>query len=148
MLEPRRAPSKMPKPCARPSVSNGRRPAKFFICSSIPISVVIPENKLKPRVLDKLVVSSLFCGAVIFAQQQKSMPPATTERPLADRIATFERPDRVARLMPDEVVKALHLKDGDVVADVGAGTGVMTRRFAKAVAPAGKVYAVDIDGEI
>jgi arsenite methyltransferase len=107
-----------------------------------------PENKMKRRVLDKLVLFPLLCGAAVFAQQQKSMPPATTERPLADRIATFDRPDRVARLMPDDVVKALHLKDGDVVADVGAGTGVMTRRFAKAVAPAGKVYAVDIDGEI
>jgi ubiquinone/menaquinone biosynthesis C-methylase UbiE len=76
------------------------------------------------------------------------MPPATTERPVADRIATFERPDRVARLMPAEVTKALHLKPGDVVADIGAGTGVMTRPFANAVAPGGKVYAVDIDAEI
>jgi ubiquinone/menaquinone biosynthesis C-methylase UbiE len=76
------------------------------------------------------------------------MPPATTERPVADRIATFERSDRVARLMPEEVMKALKLKDGDVVADIGAGTGVMTRPFAKAVAPGGRVYAVDIDSEI
>jgi ubiquinone/menaquinone biosynthesis C-methylase UbiE len=88
--------------------------------------------------------------AVIFPvrAQQKSMPPATTERPLADRIATFDRPDRIARLMPDHVTKALGLKPGEVVADIGAGTGVMTRPFAKAVAPGGKVYAVEIDAEI
>src|SRR5260370_36797178 len=95
-----------------------------------------PENKMKRGVLDKLVLFSLLCSAAIFAQQQKSMPPATTERRLADRIATFDRPDRVARLMPDEVVKAPHLKDGDVVADVSAGTGVITRMFDKAVARA------------
>jgi predicted methyltransferase len=94
--------------------------------------------------LDKLLFSSLLCVAVIFAQQQKSMPPATTERPFGDRIATFERPDRVARLMPDQVVKALHLKDGDVVADVSAGTGVMTRRFAKAVAPGGSTQSISM----
>jgi len=95
--------------------------------------------------LQRLFVFALACCALA---QQKSMPPATTERPVADRIATFERADRVARLMPDEVTKALKLRDGDVVADIGAGSGVMTRPFAKAVTPAGKVYAVDIDAEI
>lgn len=96
-------------------------------------------------VLQKPFLFALACCA--FAQQ-KSMPPATTERPLADRIATFDRPDRVARLMPEEVTKALSLKVGDMVADIGAGTGVMTRPFSKAVGPSGKVYAVDVDGEI
>jgi ubiquinone/menaquinone biosynthesis C-methylase UbiE len=94
-----------------------------------------------------LVLCPLLCTVALLAQQ-KAMPPATTERSVADRITTFERADRVARLMPPEVIKALHLKDGDVVADIGAGTGVMTRPFAKAVAPQGKVYAVDIDAEI
>jgi ubiquinone/menaquinone biosynthesis C-methylase UbiE len=32
-----------------------------------------------------------------------------------------------------------------VVADIGAGTGVFSRPFARAVAPGGKVYAVDVD---
>ncbi|HEX2711459.1 MAG TPA: class I SAM-dependent methyltransferase, partial [Candidatus Acidoferrales bacterium] len=35
-----------------------------------------------------------------------------------------------------------------VVADIGAGTGYFTRRFARAVAPNGKVYAVDIAADI
>jgi ubiquinone/menaquinone biosynthesis C-methylase UbiE len=37
---------------------------------------------------------------------------------------------------------ALNLKPGDVVADIGAGTGYFSRRFAMHAA---KVYAVDID---
>ena len=41
---------------------------------------------------------------------------------------------------------ALH--NGDVVADLGAGTGYFTRRLAKAVAPSGLVYAVDIQPEM
>ena len=40
--------------------------------------------------------------------------------------------------------KACQLKPGMTVADVGAGTGLFTRPIAAAVAPDGKVYAVDV----
>jgi len=43
-----------------------------------------------------------------------------------------------------EIVEAVGLKRGDVVADVGAGTGLMVPYFAAAVSSAGKVYAVDL----
>jgi ubiquinone/menaquinone biosynthesis C-methylase UbiE len=43
---------------------------------------------------------------------------------------------------PDEVLKALELKPGEVVADIGTGAGYFAHRFAQHVA---KVYAVDID---
>jgi predicted methyltransferase len=89
----------------------------------------------------------LLFSALAFAQQT-SMPPATQDRPLKDRIASMERPERDTWQKPDEVVKALELKNGDVVADIGAGTGYFTRRFAQAVAPDGKVYAVDIAADI
>ena len=46
--------------------------------------------------------------------------------------------------MPDQVVSALGLKKGEVVADIGAGSGYFTMRLARAVGPQGKVYAVDI----
>jgi predicted methyltransferase len=46
-----------------------------------------------------------------------------------------------------EVVTALGLKEGMVVADVGAGTGLFTRMFSPLVGPQGKVYAVDISDE-
>ncbi len=80
--------------------------------------------------------------------QQTAMPPATGDRPLADRIASFENPERASWQKPDEIVAALKLKKGDVVADIGAGTGYFSRRFAKAVGPQGKVYAVDIAADI
>ena len=69
-------------------------------------------------------------------------------RPAQDYIAVLENPDRVARLKPDQIIARLNLMNGDVVADVGAGSGVFTRRFVKAVGPKGKVYAVDIDKEL
>ena len=44
----------------------------------------------------------------------------------------------------NDVVKALQLKPGEAIADIGAGTGLYTRLFAGAVGPTGHVYATDI----
>jgi arsenite methyltransferase len=49
---------------------------------------------------------------------------------------------------PDEVVAALGLQPGAVVADVGAGTGYFTERLARVVGPAGRVYATDVQDEM
>ena len=46
---------------------------------------------------------------------------------------------------PDEVIKDLNLKPGDVIADIGAGTGYFTRRFAVAVGPQGTALGLDIE---
>lgn len=59
----------------------------------------------------------------------------------------LERPKRVEEERPDEVIAAMGLKDGDVAVDLGCGTGFFARRMAKAVAPTGKVYGVDIQPE-
>ncbi|HDH00900.1 MAG TPA: class I SAM-dependent methyltransferase [Nitrospirae bacterium] len=48
-------------------------------------------------------------------------------------------------LKVSEVVKSLNLKQGDVIADIGAGTGYFTRLFAKAVGPLGKALGLDIE---
>ncbi len=80
--------------------------------------------------------------------QQKSLPMATGERPLNQRVEIFESPERARWQKPDQIVKALDLKPGMTVADIGAGSGYFTRRFAKAVGPTGKVYAVDISADI
>ncbi len=66
-------------------------------------------------------------------------------RPAPDWIERLERPERVAGLKIDVIMSRLELKPGQVVADIGAGPGVISLPMAKAVAPNGKVYAVDID---
>ena len=60
----------------------------------------------------------------------------------------LERPERAAEEMPDQMVAMMGLEDGDVVADIGAGSGFFTRRMARLVAPTGTVYAVDIQPEM
>ncbi|HEU0031526.1 MAG TPA: class I SAM-dependent methyltransferase [Kofleriaceae bacterium] len=49
---------------------------------------------------------------------------------------------------PEEVVKALGIKPGSVVADIGAGAGLMTVHIARAVKPGGKVVATEIDSAV
>lgn len=53
--------------------------------------------------------------------------------------------NRDAWQKPDEVLRALGLQPGQVVADLGAGTGYFTFRLAEAVRPGGRVIAQDID---
>jgi predicted methyltransferase len=60
----------------------------------------------------------------------------------------LERPGRDDEQRPDEIIRTMGLRDGDVVADLGAGTGYFTRRLARSVAPSGRVYAVDIQPEM
>lgn len=79
-------------------------------------------------------------------QAQDDRRPASVIGPgSADHL---ERPGRDEEQKPDEILRQMALENGDVVADVGAGTGYFTRRLAKAVAPAGRVYAVDIQPEM
>jgi predicted methyltransferase len=48
----------------------------------------------------------------------------------------------------EEVVQALKLGPGDVVADLGSGSGYFTFHLAKEVGPGGKVFAVDLDTDL
>jgi len=60
-------------------------------------------------------------------------------------VKAFEDPERVKWQKPAEVVKAMDLRFGDVVADIGAGTGYFTRLFAIAVGTEGKALGLDIE---
>ena len=62
--------------------------------------------------------------------------------------AWLEREERQREERTDLLLKALQLEPGMVVADIGAGTGYLSRRVARAVAPTGKVFAVDVQPEM
>jgi arsenite methyltransferase len=66
-------------------------------------------------------------------------------RDIAEYIQALEQPERDEYQKPDEVVAALSLQPGMVVADIGAGSGYFTRRLAPQVGTLGKVYAVDVE---
>jgi precorrin-6B methylase 2 len=60
----------------------------------------------------------------------------------------LERQERDREERTDLLLAALMLKPGLVVADIGAGTGYLSRRMAPAVMPGGKVWAVDLQPEM
>jgi ubiquinone/menaquinone biosynthesis C-methylase UbiE len=60
----------------------------------------------------------------------------------------LDRPEREKEEQPTKLLDALKLKPGEVVADVGAGSGYLTFRMAERVGPTGKVLAVDIQPEM
>ena len=61
-----------------------------------------------------------------------------------EQVERFESGSRDVYAKRREVVRAVGLRPGEVVADIGAGTGLFTRLFAEQVGPKGTVYAVDI----
>lgn len=63
-------------------------------------------------------------------------------------LGLLEGPDRDAWQRPDQVMDALGIADGAIVADVGAGGGWFTVRLARRVGPNGVVYAEDIQPQM
>jgi predicted methyltransferase len=94
----------------------------------------------------------LLLGAASAATAQESPAPPRARAPAA--VMSFrgadwlERPQRVQEERPTEVLRVMDLRPGDVVADIGAGSGYFTRRMAPLVAPSGSVYAVDVQPEM
>ena len=87
------------------------------------------------RIVPALLVLASFAAAT----------PQIASRPAADWVKVLDNPERIAGMKIPEVVAALNLRQGDVVADLGAGSGPFVVAFANAVSPAGKVYAVEVD---
>ena len=98
------------------------------------------------RFVPSLAVALAVCCPAL--AQEKSVRPGINkpfENPdVKEYVGKFETESREVYAKRQEIVRACGLKPGLAVADVGAGTGLFTRLFARAVGPAGKVYAVDI----
>jgi cytochrome c peroxidase len=89
----------------------------------------------------------VLCSNPVFAQE-KSVNPGVNksfQSPDVEQfVSRFEREGRDAYDHRHEIIKAIGLKPGMVVADVGAGTGLFTRLFSPRVGMDGQVIAVDI----
>jgi arsenite methyltransferase len=58
-------------------------------------------------------------------------------------ISMLENPQRDVEQKPEEVIRAMGLKAGESIADIGAGSGYFAFRFARYVGESGRIYAVD-----
>ena len=73
----------------------------------------------------------------------EAFPGQLAQSPAEKYIAAMDDSHRVLKV--DEVIARLELKAGDMVADIGSGSGSFSIPMAKAIAPSGILYAVDID---
>jgi len=101
------------------------------------------------RGLSSLFVVALAIGAPAFPQAAATRQEMHHLHgdPMA-YIAALDDPARDSYQKPDDVMKALALRQGEVVADIGSGSGYFTLRFARAVGDSGRVYAVDISPDM
>jgi ubiquinone/menaquinone biosynthesis C-methylase UbiE len=103
------------------------------------------------RLLGSTVVL-LWATTLILAAQQPGV------HPLSGRVYAgvmgyqgadwLDRPEREEEEAPDDAIAALDLKQGQVVADIGAGSGYMSIRMSRKVGPTGRVYSEDIQPEM
>jgi ubiquinone/menaquinone biosynthesis C-methylase UbiE len=63
-------------------------------------------------------------------------------------IGALEDPKRDVYQKPQQVIAALGTKPGEVIADIGAGSGYFTFRLARYVGDQGKIYAVDVSPDM
>ena len=93
--------------------------------------------------MDRLIHRIVLIAACVLVMTTDAAPQLAS-RPTDEWIKLLESPGRLRGLRIDEIVGKLQLTSGDVVADIGAGTGVFSLPIARA-AGSGKVYAVDVD---
>jgi ubiquinone/menaquinone biosynthesis C-methylase UbiE len=107
---------------------------------------MIPRVKLLPV----FAAATLAISSILSAQEQ-SVRPGINDRyqhpDLSDSLKRFEREGRDIYDRRDAIVAACGLQPGMSIADIGAGTGLFTRLFAREVGPQGAVHAVDISQE-
>ena len=117
---------------------------------------------MNPAVLRRTWVALLWAASAApaqpaaFAERYSAVPASAdgigkryTRREIAavmgwQGAAWLEREERDREERTDLLLTALALKPGMVVADIGAGTGYLSRRMAPAVMLGGKVWAVDV----
>jgi ubiquinone/menaquinone biosynthesis C-methylase UbiE len=97
-------------------------------------------------------IPSLFLATVALAATLAAQQPGV--HPVSGRAYALtmgvqgapwlERAEREREEDPDLAIRLLRIQKGWTVADVGAGSGYITLRLARAVGPMGKVYANDI----
>mgnify|MGYP001584556819 CR=1 FL=1 len=108
------------------------------------VTILMYRGLFKPLA----VVLSLWAGGLSLHAAEQNIRPGINkqyENPEFSRwVAAFEHSDREVFAKRHVIIKALNLKKGMHVADVGAGTGLFSLLIAQEIGPKGILYAVDI----
>ncbi len=97
--------------------------------------------------LTLLLSLTVLTGTVALAQE-KSLKPGINDSfrdpDVKEFLGRFEVESREVFTRRKEIVAACKIQPGQIVADIGAGTGLFTQMFSEAVGKEGRVVAVDI----
>jgi predicted methyltransferase len=101
------------------------------------------------RIVVTLGLTAIVAGAVLVAAQRSPGRHPVSGREYAWPMGVagapwLERGEREAEEAPSRALRLLKVAPGEVVADVGAGSGYFTERLAGLVGQTGRVYATDI----
>jgi len=102
------------------------------------------------RILSTTAVLILSIGTGLLFTPAAAQTPHTRQHGFGDAdkwAKVFDDPERDAWQKPHDVIKALALKPDAIVADIGAGTGYFSVRFAHML-PKGRVYGVDTEASM
>jgi ubiquinone/menaquinone biosynthesis C-methylase UbiE len=83
-----------------------------------------------------LAISILVPDRFVIAQHSRLFPPT--------ELGMLEGPDRESWQQPEQIMDALYIGEGSVVAEVGVAGGWFTIRLARRVGPNGTVFGEDI----
>ena len=91
-------------------------------------------------------IGLLAAGSASLAQQRRHPVSGRVLAPTMglEGAAWLDRDEREAEEAPSKAIAALGIRQGAVVADVGAGSGYYTVRLARAVGGTGRVVATDL----
>jgi len=119
-----------------------------------------PTESVTEEIIDEQIFAQP-APTTVLASREREVPPAKflesdtvpagVNRSFLDPkldprewVNRFENEKREIFAARGEILKALNLKPGMSVADVGAGTGLFVKGLAQSVGPDGRVYAIDI----
>ena len=107
------------------------------------------ERSLMPSTASRLSAVEID-DLVAYLGTLRAIPPVEARErtreigSVSENVEFFDRPGRDAEERSDDIVEALGIPAGAVVADVGSGTGYFTWRLARKVGSLGSVIAVDV----
>lgn len=88
--------------------------------------------------------TSAFCETAVGANPEVNRPFVDPQLKVDEWVTKFEVESREVYKFRKKIVRAVGIKKGAAVADIGAGTGLFTFLFSKEVGTKGQVFAVDI----
>jgi arsenite methyltransferase len=87
-------------------------------------------------------------GGPSIAQKSGSGSVSTSYDSSKDPATLLTGTERYAWQRPDQVIRFLAIREGEQVADIGAGMGYFSDVFSGMVGESGKVYAIETDPEL